>query len=59
MRKAIRTAAGITLAEVAAGMDPPVSRAAVHNWENGNRRPRAAHLGQYAALLRDLDEVIR
>jgi len=54
MRRAIRTSAHATLANVGASMDPPVSRSTVHHWETGSRVPREPHLQQYLDLLRAL-----
>lgn len=57
MRRAIRCAAGASVAEVAIAFDPPVSRHAVMAWERGIRNPRPAHAEQYVAILRTLQGI--
>ena len=52
MRKAIRRAAGRSLADLAAKLQ--VSRQSVSFWERGLIEPAGAHLGEYARLLEDL-----
>ena len=54
MRRLIRETAGASLELVAEQFDPPVTRHAVMHWERGARFPRAAHLVQYAEILRKL-----
>jgi DNA-binding transcriptional regulator YiaG len=55
LAKAIRRAAGVTQAEVAAelGVDPLT----VYRWEAGRRRPRGRYAEAYSALLNQLREV--
>lgn len=55
LAKAIRQAAGVTQAEVAAelGVDPLT----VYRWEAKRRRPRGRHAEAYSALLAQLREV--
>jgi DNA-binding XRE family transcriptional regulator len=54
-RKAIREAAGATLAEV--GTELGVTDATVHRWERGRARPRREHAIAYARLLSRLSKV--
>lgn len=51
-RRALRQAAGVTQAEIAAEVG--VSRAAVCRWESGKRTPRGGPARTYARLLRTL-----
>ncbi len=55
LAKAIRKAAGVTQAEVAAelGVDPLT----VYRWETGRRRPRGRYAEAYSSLLAQLREV--
>lgn len=55
LAKAIRKAAGVTQAEIAAelGVDPLT----VYRWESGRRRPRGRHAEAYSSLLTQLREV--
>lgn len=56
-RRAIRLAAGLTLAEVGESLD--VSRQSVWRWEKGLREPRGETRLAYARALRELrDETI-
>lgn len=55
MARAIREAAGVTQAEVAAELD--VAPLTVYRWETGRRRPRGEHLLAYSELLGRLREV--
>jgi transcriptional regulator with XRE-family HTH domain len=48
-RKALRQAAGVTMADVAAVVG--VSRQAVSQWERGEARPAGEHLHAYLELL--------
>jgi len=52
VRRALRIAAGLSLAEVASAVG--VSRQAVAHWEGGSRRPAAKHLTAYCQALRIL-----
>jgi DNA-binding transcriptional regulator YiaG len=57
-RRAIRRRAGLAAEAIAQALG--VSRQTVSAWEHGRHVPRQPLLGQYAALLRDLeDEVAR
>lgn len=62
LRKALREAAGVSLAEIAAEVserlpgDAGVTKQAVALWERGLRNPRPAHLRIYAEILRLLRE---
>jgi DNA-binding transcriptional regulator YiaG len=51
-RRGIRTAAGVTQADIAAPLG--VTRAAVSRWELGEREPRGALLEAYLSLLERL-----
>ena len=51
-RRAIRLAAGLTLAEVGASLN--VSRQSVWRWEEGLREPRGETRLAYARSLREL-----
>ncbi len=52
VRRALRIAAGLSLAEVASAVG--VSRQAVGHWEDGSRTPAAKHLTAYGKALRIL-----
>jgi transcriptional regulator with XRE-family HTH domain len=51
-RRAIRLAAGLTLAEVGRSLE--VSRQTVWRWEEGHREPRGETRLAYARALREL-----
>jgi len=53
-RSAIRTAAGVTLREMAAALQ--VSHTTAHAWEQGRSSPRLAHAIAYRKLLEALLE---
>lgn len=55
MRRAIRTGAGATLAEVGQALEPPVCPSTVLRWERGDRTPTGRYLEQYAALLGEME----
>ena len=57
MCRAIRLASGLTQSDVAASIEPPVSRETVARWEGGTRTPRGETLRQYVALLDELRDV--
>lgn len=57
MARAIREAAGVSQADVASALTPPVTRAAVSRWESGARRPTGPHLQQYVDLLDELAQL--
>lgn len=50
--RAIREAAGLSLAEVAA--DVRVDRSTIHRWESGSRKPTGSAAGRYLSLLEEL-----
>lgn len=52
LRRAIRSDAGLTVAEVADAVG--VTRQAVNNWERGARSPRGAALRSYVAVLDEI-----
>jgi transcriptional regulator with XRE-family HTH domain len=56
-RRAIRTAVGVTLREVAAELG--VGQLAVSQWERGVREPRPEHAIAYRRLLETLQELAR
>jgi len=56
MRKAIREAAGVTVAQVAREIG--VTRQAVVFWERGLRRPSGPYLGAYLGVLELLRDAI-
>lgn len=56
MQRALRRAAGVSLAEVAAALG--VTRQAVSMWELGQRTPRGATLIAYTRLLRELRRAV-
>jgi transcriptional regulator with XRE-family HTH domain len=56
VRRALRLAAGMTLAEV--GEVVGVTRSAVSRWERDARQPRGDRRLRYAAVLRELREVV-
>lgn len=49
LRRAIREAAGVSLARVGAACG--VTKQAVHTWEHGRRTPRGEHLSAYLRVL--------
>lgn len=52
-RRALRTAAGLTLQEIATAVG--VTPAAVWQWEHGHRNPNGKHLDAYLEALKALD----
>lgn len=55
--RAIRRAAGVTQARMAEELG--VTRATINRWESGMRRPRGKHVTAYAAVLAEIQAVIR
>lgn len=54
-RKAVREAAGLTLAQVASAIG--VTPQAVGLWESGHRTPRGSLLGKYAEAISAMREL--
>jgi len=56
LRRALRQAAGLSQAGLADHLG--VSRAAVSRWETGDRNPQGCNRTAYAAVLRELRELV-
>lgn len=56
-RRRLRERANLTQADLATLIG--VTREAVSRWERGTRQPRGSHLGDYAAVLRRLEDLTR
>lgn len=53
----IREAAGVSLRELAAAINPPVSQATLQRWETGSSRPTPEHALAWARALARLARV--